>query len=144
MAGKVKDKIRKIFKARSITFLMFWLSFITIAFVLLIGFLIIGIIAPRVYSTSVIVITSYSIHYTKLYDAHSSTGTSCSSTFLKSYSLISSVSFSKSDVLSQYSHFSIALSGSKCIFPPQDGQGNLSVSFIISFSMKCLLNKSKV
>jgi len=53
MAGKVRNKIKKMFKARSITFVMFWLSFITIAFVLLIGFLIIGIIAPRVYSSSV-------------------------------------------------------------------------------------------
>ena len=43
----------KLFKGRSITMIMFWLSFATIAFVLVIGYLIIGIIAPRVYCTSV-------------------------------------------------------------------------------------------
>jgi len=48
-----KGKIRNLLKLRSITMTMFWLSLGTITVVLVIGFLIIGVIAPRVYSNSI-------------------------------------------------------------------------------------------
>ena len=51
--NKEKKKKKRLFKNHSITFVMFGLSFGTIIVVLLIGALIIGVIAPRVYSNTV-------------------------------------------------------------------------------------------
>ena len=52
--NKIKERKKiELFKSQSITSIMFWLSFGTIVVVLLIGFIIIGVIAPRVYCTSV-------------------------------------------------------------------------------------------
>ena len=50
---KEKQKTRKFFKLRSITITMFLFSLATITVVLLIGFFLTGVIAPRVYSNSV-------------------------------------------------------------------------------------------
>lgn len=48
-----KGNKKRLFKNQSITFVMFGLSLATIIVVLLIGFLTVGVIAPRVYSNSV-------------------------------------------------------------------------------------------